>query len=135
MLTQDIYLKDYDWKVIIYYHISCYYINEILELLKEMGCSEAHIQDAYDNMKDCKLNTGITYSNKDTKTSLIVISKTSEPAQFMNSLIHEQHHLISHIEDAYSINPLSEESAYLAGYVAELMYPKAKRFLCKCCSE
>ena len=26
----------------------------------------------------------------------------------------------------------SEEAAYLAGFVAQRMYPKAKRFLCKC---
>lgn len=38
----------------------------------------------------------------------------------------------SHIEERFSINPFSEEAAYLAGFVAQRMYPKAKRFLCKC---
>ena len=59
-------------------------------------------------------------------------STTSEPAQFMNSLFHEHYHLISHIEERFNINPFSEEAAYLAGFVAQRMYPKAKRFLCKC---
>lgn len=26
----------------------------------------------------------------------------------------------------------SEEAAYLTGYIGQLMFPKAKRFLCKC---
>ena len=30
------------------------------------------------------------------------------------------------------INPFSEEAAYLAGFVGQRMYPKAKHFLCKC---
>ena len=64
--------------------------------------------------------------------SLIVISSTSTPAQFMNSLFHEQYHLISHIVEEYNINPFSEEAAYLAGFVSQRMYPKAKHFLCKC---
>jgi hypothetical protein len=63
---------------------------------------------------------------------LIVISSTSTPAQFMNSLFHEQYHLISHIVEEYNINPFSEEAAYLAGFVGQRMYPKAKHFLCKC---
>lgn len=56
----------------------------------------------------------------------------STPAQFMNSLFHEQYHLISHIVEEYNINPFSEEAAYLAGFVGQRMYPKAKHFLCKC---
>lgn len=50
----------------------------------------------------------------------------------MNSLFHEQYHLISHIVEEYNINPFSEEAAYLAGFVGQRMYPKAKHFLCKC---
>ena len=76
--------------------------------------------------------TEVTYSNNTQKHSLIVISSTSTPAQFMNSLFHEQYHLISHIVEEYNINPFSEEAAYLAGFVGQRMYPKAKHFLCKC---
>lgn len=41
-------------------------------------------------------------------------------------------YLISHIVEEYNINPFSEEAAYLAGFVGQRMYPKAKHFLCKC---
>lgn len=91
-----------------------------------------YFNDVYRNMSSCQLNSGITYSNNTQKHSLIVISSTSTPAQFMNSLFHEQYHLISHIVEEYNINPFSEEAAYLAGFVGQRMYPKAKHFLCKC---
>lgn len=100
--------------------------------LRSMGCTGEHLEDAYRNMSSCQLNSGITYSNNTQKHSLIVISSTSTPAQFMNSLFHEQYHLISHIVEEYNINPFSEEAAYLAGFVGQRMYPKAKHFLCKC---
>ena len=83
-------------------------------------------------MSSCQLNSGITYSNNTQKHSLIVISSTSTPAQFMNSLLHEQYHLIEHIVEKYNINPFSEEAAYLAGFIGQKMYPKVKYFLCKC---
>ena len=132
MLKQHFIIPKYDWKVDVYYYVTCYYLNEILTKLRSMGCNDDMLEDAYRNMSSCKLNTGLTYSNSKNRYSLIVISTTSEPAQFMNSLFHEHYHLISHIEERFSINPFSEEAAYLAGFVAQRMYPKAKRFLCKC---
>lgn len=50
----------------------------------------------------------------------------------MNSYDHERYHLITHILEKFNINPYSEEAAYLTGYIGQLMFPKAKRFLCKC---
>lgn len=135
MLKQVVHIKKYDWHLEIYYHVTCYEIDTIIAKLKEHDCKEEFIKDAYDNMKDCKLNTGITYSNNKEKYSLIVISDTSEPSQFLNSLFHEIYHLISHIVEYYNINYIGEEAAYLAGTIAQLIYPKSKKFLCKCCQD
>lgn len=132
MLRQHFIIPEYDWEVYVYYHINCYYINEIIERLRAIGCSNRHIADAYNNMAACKLNTGFTYSNSDERCSVMVISDTSTPAQFMNSYDHERHHLITHIMEEFGINPRGEEAAYLTGHVGQLMFPKAKRFLCKC---
>lgn len=132
MLKQHFTIPKYNWEVDVYYYVTCYYLNEILTKLRSMGCTGKHLEDAYRNMSSCQLNSGITYSNNTQKCSLIVISSTSTPAQFMNSLFHEQYHLISHIVEEYNINPFGEEAAYLAGFVGQRIYPKAKYFLCKC---
>lgn len=73
--------------------------------------------DAYNSMSNNKLNTGFTYSNSNIRCSIIVISNTSTPAQFMNSYDHERYHLITHILEKFNINPYSEEAAYLTGYI------------------
>lgn len=132
MLKQYFVIPKYNWKVYVYYYVTCHYLNEILTKLRSMGCTGKHLEDAYRNISSCQLNSGITYSNNNQKHSLIVISSTSTPAQFMNSLLHEQYHLIGHIVEEYNINLFSEEAAYLAGFIGQKMYPKAKYFLCKC---
>lgn len=131
MLKQYFTIPKYNWEVYVYYYVTCYYLNEILFKLRTLGCSEKLLEDAYINMASCKLNTGITYSNNN-NTSLIVISKTSTPSQFMNSLFHEQYHLVSHIIEKFNIDYSSEEAAYLAGFIAYTMFPKSKTFLCNC---
>lgn len=132
MLRQYFTIPKYNWKVYVYYHVNSYYIDEILERLRTVGCSNNYIDDAYNSMSNNKLNTGFTYSNSNIRCSIIVISNTSTPTQFMNSYDHERYHLITHILEKFNINPYSEEAAYLTGYIGQLMFPKAKRFLCKC---
>lgn len=136
MLKQHFNIPKYNWEVDVYYYVTCYYLNEILSKLRSMGCSDNTLEDAYKNMSSCKLNTGITYSNINEHKTLIIISTTSNPAQFLNSLFHEIYHLVTHIEDEYNINPMSEEAAYLAGNIGYIIFPKARHFLCKChCKE
>lgn len=132
MLRQYFTIPKYDWEVYVYYHVNHYYIDEILKRLRSIGCPHNHLSDAYYNMASNKLNTGFTYSNDKYRSSVMIISDTSSPAQFMNSYDHERQHLINHILEVFDISPTGEEAAYLAGDIGQLMYPKAKYFLCKC---
>lgn len=134
MLKQKFTIDKYDWKVEVYYYIDCYYTDVIINRLKQLGATKDILKDAFDNISSCKLNTGLTYSNINNRHSLIVISNTSSPSQFMNSLVHEIRHLSNDIEDAFNILPRREEASYLSGYIAECMFKKAKYFLCKCYS-
>lgn len=104
MLKQYFIIPKYNWKVYVYYYVTCYYLNEILTKLRSMGCTGKYLEDAYRNMSSCQLNSGITYSNNAQKHSV----------------------------EKYNINPFSEEAAYLAGFIGQKMYPKVKYFLCKC---
>lgn len=132
MVRQVFTIPKYHWKVYVYYHVRHYYVEEIIEKLYSIGCPTDYIIDAYNNMVSDKLNTGLTYSNDRYRISVIVISDTSNPAQFMNSYDHERQHLINHILEAFNINPKGEEAAYLSGKIGQLMFPKAKYFLCEC---
>ena len=128
MELQEFTIPKYNWDVCAYYYTDGYDVETIISKMKEMGAKKVYTEDARENMEKDNLNTGICYSSP-SKQTIIVIAKTSSPDEFMSSLAHEQKHLCSHIEQFYNIDSFSEEAAYLAGSVAKLMFPVAKKYL------
>lgn len=132
MIRQTISLeRAHGWKVTCYYAVTHYEVEEIMQRLIEAGCDGKNLQTAYDNLSSGALNTGLCYSGDG--ESILVISCASSPAQFLNSLVHELHHLASHIASALGYGQKGEEACYLAGETAERMYPVASKFLCEHC--
>ena len=75
MIIDKFYI--YDWKIIILYETTCDDIDFIIETLKDIRCPKYYINRALDNLEECKLNSGLTYSNMKLKSSVIIINKTS----------------------------------------------------------
>lgn len=133
MIIQEFYLKKVGWHVKVFYSVTCYYVYEILEALREIGCHGRTLEDAYRKLYDCELDTGLTFSNTDLRESVIVIATSSSAAEFNNSLQHEQRHLERHITDSLGIDPNSEDAAYIAGDIACAMFSHAKHLMCDKC--
>lgn len=133
MIVQDIYIENYDWCVKIYYAVSTYWVERILQDLRAIGCNGMELEKAEHNLFAGNLNTGLTYSDFNGHNSVMVISLTSTPAEFLNSWLHEMRHLSRHIEQTYGISPYGEEAAYLAGDIGQRMFPVAKKFICEHC--
>lgn len=132
MIRQTIHLKRaHGWKVTCYYAVTHYEVDEIMNQLVNAGCDGENLQTAYDNLSTGSFNTGLCYSGNG--ESVLVISCASSPAQFFNSLVHELHHLASHIASALGYSQKGEEACYIAGETAERMYPVANKFLCEHC--
>lgn len=104
----------YNWNVTILYECSCDDIDSIIETLREINCPNKYIKEALNNLKTCNLNIGLTYSNMNLRSSVIVVNKTSSFSQLINTISHEYFHLISHISKALEIED-EEELAYLNG--------------------
>ena len=102
------------WRVVIYYETTCDDIDFIIEALKNIKCSNYYIEEAIENLETCNLNIGLTYSNLNLKSSIIVISKTSSFAQLINTISHEYYHLLKHISKVLKIED-EEELATLNG--------------------
>lgn len=132
MIRQTIYLERADgWKITCYYAVTHYEVEEILQTMERAGADDESLERAYDNLSSGNLNTGLCYSGKG--ESVLVISCASSPAQFLNSLVHELHHLASHIASALGYDQKGEEACYIAGETAEKMYKVASKFLCENC--
>ena len=124
MILDKIYLED--WEVVIVYEATCDDIDQIIKLLKEINCPNIYIKEALNNLEECKLNSGLTYSNLNLKKSVIVINKTSTISQLVNTISHEYYHLICHIAKAFEIED-EEELAYLNGDLNMRSYLFVKR--------
>lgn len=133
MIYKEIYIRESDWMVHIYFAIDTYYIEDIMEHLHNIGCDKERARQAYDNMISDKLNTGFTYSNYRTRESVMVVSKTSSAEQFFNTTVHELTHLASHISHALGYDPTGEKIAYILGDIAHDIFPDIKHFFCDCC--
>nr|DAU87702.1 MAG TPA: hypothetical protein [Caudoviricetes sp.] len=134
MIVQDFYIPKYgDWHVRVYYAVTTYWTERIMKDLYDCGCRGDSLKQAYRNLTEGNLNTGLTYSSFRGHETVMVISLTSTPAQFQNSLDHEKGHLCRHISQAFGIDPYGEEAQYLSGYVGQKMFPVAKKFLCDHC--
>ena len=103
-----------NWNVTILYETTCEDIDFIIETLMDINCPKYYIEKALDNLKECKLNSGLTYSNIRLRSSVIIVNKTSSFAQLINTVAHEYYHLICHISKSLNIKD-EEELAYLNG--------------------
>ena len=75
-----------------------------------IGCRGRDLAKAVRNLRSGDRNTGIIYSNFQERETVMVISRTSSPEEFLNSWEHEKKHLARHIEQAYGIDPFGEEA-------------------------
>lgn len=132
MIRQTIHLERAGgWKVTCYYAVTHYEIDEILQTMGRAGADDKSLKKAYNNLSSGNLNTGLCYSGDG--ESVLVISCASSPAQFLNSLVHELHHLASHIASALGYDQKGEEACYISGETAEQMYPVVSHYLCENC--
>ena len=112
MIIDKFYILE--WKVIVLYETTCDDIDFIIETLKDINCPNYYIDRALDNLEECKLDSGLTYSNIALKSSVIIINKTSSFSQLINTVSHEYYHLICHISVSLEISD-EEELANLNG--------------------
>ncbi len=133
MIRQTFDLPEYGWRVRCYYCVHGYHVSEIMNSLEDIGCRGKNLNDAYESLSSGKLDTGLTYSNKRTGETVIVIQITTTPKEFAKSWRHEMGHLATHIAEAYGIDPHGEEIQYIGDDIVEEMWDVAHHFLCEHC--
>jgi len=110
-----------------------YHVSEIMKSLIEIGCKGKDLDNAYRSLSSGNMNTGLTYSNKRTGETVIVIQITTTTKEFAKSWRHEMGHLATHIAEAYDIDPHGEEIQYIGDDIVEEMWDVAHHLLCDHC--
>lgn len=133
MIRQVAYLPEYDWVIKAYFAVSSYWTDEIMAELAFAGADEEQMWKSYYSLSSGNLDEGICFSGADTRTSVLVVAKTSSAAEFYNSTTHEFCHLAAQIAQIVGVDPAGEEVAYMVGEMARDFYPSIKHLLCECC--
>lgn len=132
MKRQTIYIPEYQWKVYVYYDTTPYDTDELIHKLYSLGCSEYSILRTRKQLLGGEYNNGFTYTNRVLKRSVVSLGRSSDFPQFLNSFVHELHHLSTHIAQANGIRLDGEEICYLSGSIAQEMYPILLHYITNC---
>lgn len=111
----------FEWKVTIIYQYND--IEEIIDILKNINCPKKFLIQAEENLESDFLNKGITYSNVNMKSSVIVIGDSKSFSQKLNTIAHEYYHLVSHISQILDIKE-EERLANLMGNLVMKSFEK-----------
>lgn len=133
MIRQEIALRDYGWRVVVFYAVTRYDIDAVMDELHAVGCDGKFARQAWENMTSEKVNTGLTYSNYMQRSSVVVIGLTTSASEFLNSLVHETHHLVAHIGKALGLDVMGEDVCYLHGELARDMFSVCHSLMCDDC--
>lgn len=133
MVKQGFHIGDRDWWVMVYYAVDGGEdLNEVYDTLLASGCPDHKAQQAC--MVLSQPNCGYTYTNFDTRSTVMFMSSTTSPEQMFDSIVHELKHLSENIGEYYGLDPREEISAYLQGEVGRKMWPAAAYVLCPKCN-
>ena len=132
MKRQKIHIPEYGWEVCVYYDTTPKDTREVINNIYRLGCSKEGILRTYKQLSSGIYNNGFTYSNRALKQSVVSLGRASSFAQFLNSFVHELHHLVTHIGTTVGLDLQGEEICYLSGSLAQGMYPVLFHYITNC---
>ena len=117
------------WSIVLFVDVDYDNFDIIESTLTDILAPISVIDEIYDKIS-YKLNSGVTFSNSEFKTSVVCINKTTSKEQLINTISHEADHVQAAICDYYNVPLDSEQAAYLIGYLVGKMYYHSRRLFC-----
>jgi hypothetical protein len=108
---------------------------EVMEYLSDCGASDYAMRQAENLMVMCEWNCGFTYADPMSRRAVVFIGPTSSGAEFVDTLVHEVHHLAVAIAYELGIDLEAETPAYIAGDSAKELADVVCKMGCGCCRE
>lgn len=133
MITHVFHISQHDWLVKAYIGSNVSDADLILEDLLSIGADMDTMRLAYRNLRGGLKNTGLTYTSRWNRTTIMVVSKSTSAEEFFNSLVHEMCHAMVHICGVEEIDLTSEQASYFIGGLARDLFPHVKHLLCESC--
>lgn len=122
------------WEVEIYFAPDGYDAVVLLDRLYEFGANAETMRRALDIMESGAPNTGFTFPNPYEHIAVMAIGPTTGSEEFIDTLIHEVHHLAVAIAAELGIDLDGEGPAYLSGDTARSLARTICELGCPHCS-
>lgn len=103
------------WSVDFLFSVGRYDIDGVLACLRDAHAPRRILSQAEDLMLSCERNCGFTYSNPIRKRAVVLIGPTTSGAEFLDTLVHEVHHLSVAIASELGVDLEGETPAYISG--------------------
>ena len=128
-------LRIFDW-IVDFLFVTKYYDEEaILAMLYDFNASYSVIKRAREIMEENKLNRAFTFANPEIKRALVVIGPASSGDEWIDSFVHEVHHLAVAIGKSIGYNLDGEGPAYLSGDSARALAKTICEMGCNKCRQ
>ena len=126
MIQQNLHIEEIGWNLRIFYcPKTTSQRSVVLQCLYNAGCTGSNFRRAMTLLGSGAVNTGLIFSNKSERNTIIVVGRSSDIAEFVNTLTHEINHFIEHVMEALHIQSGTEDEAYFTGELFELLYRDA----------
>ena len=126
MIQQNLHIEEIGWNLRIFYcPKTTSQRSVVLQCLYNAGCTGRNFRRAMTLLGSGAVNTGLIFSNKSERNTIIVVGRSSDIAEFVNTLTHEINHFIEHVMEALHIQSGTEDEAYFTGEFFELLYRDA----------
>ena len=122
MIQQNMNIEEIGWNLRIFYCPKTSSQRSIvLKCLYNAGCTGRNFRRAMTLLGSGAVNTGLIFSNKSERKTIIVVGRSYDIAEFVNTLTHEINHFIEHVMEALHIQSGTEDEAYFTGELYELL--------------
>ena len=117
------------WSIVLFVDVDYDRFNIIESALTNILAPISVIDEIYDTIS-YKLDSGVTFTNSDYKTSVVCINKASTKEELINTISHEADHVQTDICKYYNVPLDSEQAAYLIGYLIGKIYYQSRKLFC-----
>lgn len=93
-------------------------IGEVQDILEEWGATQDIMRRVEQIMCEDRVDTGFTFTVPDERLALVVTGPSSSGAEFIDTFVHEVHHLAVAVAKGLGYELDAEGPAYLAGDAA-----------------
>lgn len=123
------------WVVDFLFASDSYDVDGVLGCLYDAYAPYSVMRKAKDFMLEDKLNTGFTYTNEDMFRGVVVIGPSESGEEFIDTLVHEVHHLAVAIASELGVDLEGETPAYLSGDSARALASVICEMGCSSCRQ